>query len=66
MEEAFQRQAPCMNETAAFQRMSATAEAAATVVDVLPEAHGLLHSWNCQVLSHLTLQVHAQLPAYFV
>ncbi|CAL8465794.1 g5330 [Coccomyxa elongata] len=30
--------------------MSATAEAAATVVDVLPEAHGLLHSWNCQVL----------------
>lgn len=46
---AFEREELHLNATAAGQRIAATTSAASRVVDVLPEAHGLLHSWSCQV-----------------
>jgi len=46
---AFEREGLQLNATAAGQRIAATASAASRLVDVLPEAHGILHSWACQV-----------------
>lgn len=48
VDKAFKRGAQDLQSTAAYRRITATADAAASVVDVLPEAHGLLHSWCCQ------------------
>ena len=46
---AFEREELDLSATAAGQRIAATTSAASRIVDVLPEAHGLLHSWACQV-----------------
>lgn len=40
---------PELQATAACQRTLASAAKAELVTDVLPEAHGLLHAWQCQV-----------------
>jgi hypothetical protein len=50
---AFEGNAPDLESTAAYRRIAATSAAASSVVDVLPEAHGLLHSWPCQVWNPL-------------
>lgn len=38
-----------VQDSAAFARIQRTLEAAHSSVDVLPDMHGLLHAWPCQV-----------------
>lgn len=40
---------PATRDTAAAQRVQSTRAGAAQLVDVLPEAHGIVHAFACQV-----------------
>ena len=51
----FQAASAAFRGSAAGTRVLETAEIAQGVVAVLPEAHGQLHAWPCQVRSHLMM-----------